>query len=654
MKKIFKSILGAGVAVVGLGVLSACTAEKFDVLDPNGVPDAANIDVTVTVDPETNEYCLTLNNAQGCYPVWNVHLSDTKTEISTQNGKRGIITTKGEYPVEVRVGNRNGVSTGSKTVNIVIDHTIVDYGPYIQRLTAGDTKTWMIARDEAGHLGCGPAHTEGLEWWSAQPNDKAAWGVYDNRMTFGKTEAADGGAYTYDPGASGTIYVNTGITDLPPYSASNTNDGNDYCAPAEKQETTFTLVSEDDKLYLVFPQGTLMGYLPNVEAYNEPKFEVLSISGSMVDLAISNNDIAWHYKLGLEGEAPFMGFKYDSEYNLFRNATCAEPVIFYAHGGGWELYPAPFDYTVEENGYTFSLPGATDQQWQAQFKFLTDIVTSADKTYDMSVVISSNKDLPGVTFKATHETLNDKGEAEDVGEIINKTEAVAAGEDHVIWCSDVKGIDTDKLKIVFDFGGNPEGAVITVKNIVIKDHANNDGTVLPNVPDEPEVPEAPVNWCDIDSDLNFWHGITYDLEMWTSGADWSGGVANPVFTQEGNGFTVEYTEAPGAEQWKAQVKLHTPLTTSVDKNYDFRITVSATNDIPGATFKLVHSGGEAFDGIFYFADRKDLVMDETHTFKWVNLPGIDMTAVSLVLDFGGAPQGTKITVKDIIFQEHAE
>lgn len=651
MKKIYNKILGVGLAVVGLGVFSACTSEKFDVFDPNGIPDASNIDVTVTVDPETNEYCLTLNNAVGCYPVWNIHTSPTKSEISTQNGKRGIITVAGTYPVEVRVGNRNGVSEGSKTFDIVIENTIVDYGPYMTRLTANDTKTWMIAKDEPGHLGCGASGGDGLEWWSAQPNDKAAWGVYDNRMIFSSTGAVAEGGYTYDPGTSGTIYVNTGITDLPPYSASNTNDGQDYCAPAQKQETTFKFVSEGPDLFLVFPEGTLLGYLPTVQAYQNPKFKVHSMSASKIDLSIDNGEIAWHYTLGLEGEAPFMGFKYDSEFNLWTSATHNEPTTFYAHGGDWATYPAPA-YTIEENGYTLSLPEPSDQQWQAQFAIMTDIATSSEKTYDISVVISSNKDLPGVTFKTTQEQPKEDGSGmEDVGQIINSTEAIAAGEDHVIWCSDVQGIDTNNLKVVFDFGGNPAGTEITIKNIVIKDHANDDGTVLPDVPDEPE---QPVTWCDVTSDLNMWFGVKYDTELWTSGAGWDGDVADPTFTEEGNGFTVEYSEAPGTDQWKAQVKLHTPLTTAADKAYDFRITIQSTADVPQATFKLVHSGGNEFDNIFYFADRKDLVMDETHTFKWVNMPGIDMTAVSLVLDFAGAPAGTKITVSDIIFQEHAE
>lgn len=638
MKKIFKSILGAGVAVVGLGVLSACTAEKFDVLDPNGVPDAANIDVTVTVDPETNEYCLTLNNAQGCYPVWNIHLSDTKTEISTQNGKRGIITTKGEYPVEVRVGNRNGVSTGSKTVNIVIDHTMVDFGPYIQRLTAGDTKTWMIARDEAGHLGCGESGTDGLGWWSAQPNDKAAWGVYDNRMIFGKTEAADGGAYTYDPGASGTIYVNTGITDLPPYSASNTNDGNDYCAPAEKQETTFSLVSENDKLYLVLPQGTLMGYLPNVEAYNAPKFEIQSISASMVDLVIDNGAIAWHYKLGLEGEAPFMGFKYDSEFNLWKNAT-VEPVAGY-YAPGWAQI-ADAEVTIDGDSYIVDLPQATTDQWQAQVPLLTDIALSADKHYDFSCIITTTADHPGITVKFTDATSDDNF-------LFVERPAVKAGEEYVLWMSDLPGIDAAQMKMFFDFGGNAENSKVTISKIVIKDHANDDGTVLPVIPDEPDVPEAPVTWCDPSSELNLWNAAQSTMEFYYA-PGWNQ-IADPGFTINGSTYEIELPEAT-FETWQAQVKYHTLMGTSADKNYDFRITFESSTDHGNICVKLTQDGD---DGNFYMEQKVGVTAYEEQTFKWVNMPGKDIEKLMLVLDFGGNAADTKVTVKDIIFQEHAE
>ncbi len=175
-----------------------------------------------------------------------------------------------------------------------------------------------------GHLGCGPAGSEGLEWWSAAPNDKKDWGVYDNKMIFADNGGTQSGLYTYDPGESGTIYVNTGITDLPPYSSSNTNDGQDYCAPAEIQaDRRFELVADGADLVMVLPEGTLFGYLPNVEFYNNPRLKVHSISKNKIEVSCTNNDIAWHYILApFEAAEPvFTGFKYDSEFNMWKNAS---------------------------------------------------------------------------------------------------------------------------------------------------------------------------------------------------------------------------------------------------------------------------------------------------------------------------------------------
>ena len=58
------------------------------------------------------------------------------------------------------------------------------------------------------------------------------------------------------------------------------------------------------------------------------------------------------------------------------------------------------------------------------------------------------------------------------------------GKEHrttiLIWLSDVPGIDAAAVKMVFDFGGNPDDTEVTISNIVLKDHAIDDGTVLPN------------------------------------------------------------------------------------------------------------------------------------------------------------------------------
>ena len=304
----------AWAAVPAMAMLTACSPDSYEGIDYNQIPKVEDINVTVEVDQETNQYTLTLNNP-GCYPVWRIYTRDTP-EISTVNGVKGIIAAAGTYNVEVQMGNHHGVCEGTKVYQIKIDNSIIDYTPYIRRLTSGSSKTWRFASDKPGHLGCGEPGSDGLGWWSAQPEEKASSGMYDNRFTFTDNGTSDGGQYTFNPGDAGTIYVNTGITSLPPYSDANTNDGNDYSAPAQVQETTFTLTTEGTDMFITFPAGTLMGYVPFVEAYNSPKFKVRSMSADAIELSVDNGSIAWHYILGPEGDAPFMGFKYNSDFNL--------------------------------------------------------------------------------------------------------------------------------------------------------------------------------------------------------------------------------------------------------------------------------------------------------------------------------------------------
>ncbi|MDE6082167.1 MAG: hypothetical protein K2F70_07855, partial [Muribaculaceae bacterium] len=61
MKSIISSIWALCLAAV-ICILPSCSADTYDSVDPNGRPDASEIDATVTVDQETNTYTLTLNN----------------------------------------------------------------------------------------------------------------------------------------------------------------------------------------------------------------------------------------------------------------------------------------------------------------------------------------------------------------------------------------------------------------------------------------------------------------------------------------------------------------------------------------------------------------------------------------------------------------
>lgn len=612
-------------------MLAACTTEDVIDINPAARPEAADIDAVITVDQTTNEVTFTLNNP-GVMPVWKIYTAGDKPKISTVNGYHDIVTVAGTYMVEVQMANHHGVSQGSKVYEFTLDNTLVDFTPYMRRLTGGGTKTWQIAADKPGHLGCGEPGSDGLGWWSAQANEKAGTGLYENRFIFADNGQTSSGLYTYDPGTSGTVYVNTGITSLPPYSASNPGDGVDYAAPAQLQETTFEITVEGTDLYLNFPAGTLLGYIPNVDAYNTPKFKIHSMTNDQIDLSIANNDIVWHYTLSTGGEPPFTGFKYDSQFNLWKSATVNDPTFWYAPGWAQIADPA---WSLDGATYKVTLPEATTDQWQAQMLILTGMSSTSASNYDFSVVLNSSENHPGVTVKLVKE-------GDDNVFYFAERIKLKAYEDYVFYMSDMPGLDIEQLKLVFDFGGNAAGTVITASNIVFKDHANDDGTVLPSVD-----PEPTVDWCDPLSDLNLWRGATYTATYFYA-PGWAQ-IADPAFTDNGSlVYTVALPEAT-TDQWQAQVLLHSDLSTSADKRYDFRLTINSTTDHNGITVKLTK---EDDDNIFYMADRVKVTAYDDCTFQWVGLDGLDIDKLKLVFDFGGNAANTNVTISNVILQEH--
>lgn len=634
MKYISGAMALASVALV------SCSPEKFDGLDENGRPSVGDLQVEIVLDQEINQYTLTLKNP-GMYPVWRVYANPTKPTISTRNGLTGIIPVAGTYTVEVQAGNYNGVSEGVLTLEMTFTDSKIDYAPYIRNLTDNATKTWQFASDQPAHLGCGESGSDGTGWWSAQPEEKASTGMYDNSFIFTQTDNTSGGDYTFDPGQSGTIYVNTGVTDCPPYSASNPNDGNDYTAPAQIQNTTFEFVTEGTDLFLVFPAGTLLGYLPNRQCFDNPKFKVNELTRSRMDLTYDNGEIAWHYLFGQPGAPEFTGFKYDSQFNMWKDASVSAPTFYYAPG--WSQLPDP-EYSHDGNKlYTVTLPTATTDTWQAQMAMIADIQTSAANNYDFSCIINSSTDHPGMTVKL----CKGEGADDDDSQFIFEEHGVKleAGQNYVFYVSDRPGVDAQKLKLVFDFGGNADNTVMTMSDIVIKNHADDDGTVLPSEPDKPTV-----EWREAD---NLWAPVNPADFVYYYAPGWNQ-IDNPSITENGNNsYTWDFPLAT-TDQWQAQVKIGSTTSTSADKKYDFRVVLESNQDFLGATIKFVKPGGGDNDNIFFMADRNALVAGEENVFEWVALDGIDIQDLLLVFDFGGCPDGTVITAKDIIVQEHIE
>lgn len=638
--KISNKIYKSGLMAATMLALTACSGEEIFQPSQAGMPQASNYQIGITVDDLNNVELNILDangqKAMGVYPIWYVNGS---TRPSTTLTYRDLITIAGDYPVEMKVGNANGVSDGSVTGTIHITKTIFDFTPYMKALTDGSTKEWAVDGTKDGNMGCGPDGSNPTGWWNGGPGVKEAEGVYANVLTFGDTGAETTGSYVYNPGTSGTMYVNAGINALTGYEVNNPGDGNDFRVATQELATEFTLSPEGANLYLVLPPHTPFPYIPSEDAFNNPKYRIAKFSKNEITLVQDLPGISWQYIIAPKAEdTSFKGFKYDSDFNIWKNAEVTLQSTWFSPGD-WSGGLEPDVIEVSNEKIIVHTPAAMgNDQWMGQVHIGTNIQVSAEETYDFSCKV----DCP-VDSKVTVKVQKD---GDDGVSFAGQDQIVFDAGGSYYYFSDVKGFD-GLLKIAFDFGGYPD-TDFTISNIVFKKHSDDDGTVLPT---EPDVPEAPVKWVGVDSDENLWHTCT-----WTNTFYYAPGwaqIADPTVTVDGNVINVDLPEAT-TDQWQAQVAFHTDITTSADKAYDFRVTLYSNTDNPGVTFKCVLSGGGDNDNVFYMADRLNVPAYEDVTYKWVNIPGIDMDKMSVFFDFGGNPAGTVMQIKDIIIQEHHE
>ena len=638
MKHIFRYL---GVTLLLAGIISACSPEKITHPSEAGIPSATQIEPVISVDQEINQVTFALPaGTKGLIPVW---LFQDKTgdwtQYSAQNGLKKIFTTAGDYSVRMHLMNSNGMSPDFVQKTFHIDNTIMNFDKYNTMLTGGSQKEWRIDNSVAGHMGCGPSGTSGTEWWSANPDDKKDWGVYDNRMTF----VLEGNVYQFDPGAAGTIYVNTGISSEP-YGSHNTNDGNDYLYPVEAQTAEWSWEVDGEDLYLILPANTYWPYYANVDFIANPRFKVESISTKSADLVIDNGEIAWHFTITSgAAEVKFNGFNYNHEANLWKpvDAEGAHSYSFF-YAPGWTQIADP-EVSCAGGKYTFSLPSATSEQWQAQCFIIptTDLPLSAATNYDFSCILNSSTDIKKVTLKLT-DTTNDGNF------LFTENVNLTAFEDYVFYLSDLPGIDAAAVKMVFDFGGNPDNTEVSVSNIVLKDHAIDDGTVLPSVPEDPVAGPEEYKY---DSEANLWkaadaaHSYSfYYAPSWSQ-------LPDPEVVNNGNEYLLKLPSATFS-QWQAQFFIipDNPVALESSKSYDFSVVLNSTADIRAVTLKLTDTSS---DENFLFTENVNLSAFEDYIFDLSDLPGIDAAAVKMVFDFGGNPDNTEVTIKRIVLKDHA-
>lgn len=622
-------------------LMAACSPD-YITPDQAKLPQAADFDVQVEVNQETNYVTFNMNN-NGIVPVWIVGATDPidnangskvtgKNYAYTGNGLLLRFRDEGKHTVEVKAYNAHGISVGSQMVEFTLNNTYrdpFDPAPYIKALSDGSTKTWEWNHTVAGHFGCGPFGGTGTEWWSAGAEEKKDWSLYDDKITFG----ADG-SYVYDPG-DGQLYVNANSGVKSEYAT-----GEDYLVPWEKTTATYSVESSwndagVEEIYITLPKGTPMSYVADQTELDDPRYLVLESKPAdmkkclklVANLKTSGNPdgIAWHYEFVKEGSAggdvtdPLYGktsktWVLDSDANghIGCGPDQSNPAGWWAAGpnekAGFGLYDDEITFYADGK-YVFN-PGADGKIYINKDVTAIGSGTTQSEDYDIDWTVQES------TY-----TLN--------GDVLTFPEGVVIGyvanNESVTNPTYVITENTeDKLVIVANFSGISWQYIYKPK---------------------PDV-------FDVDGPGNFWKSASVSMTYWYSPSDWSGGLNPETETLENNGLKVVIPEGIGGNEWQGQTVFHTDIPMSASKTYDFCVTVEADQDIPAMTFKLAWEGNDNDHAAFYVNDFT-VEAGEPATFKMESVvPDVDYDKVVLFVDLGRCTAGTTVTLTKICMQEH--
>ena len=175
---------------------------------------------------------------------------------------------------------------------------------------------------------------------------------------------------------------------------------------------------------------------------------------------------------------PSFVFDVNGPANLWKAVADAgtEKYYYYHCTDGWngtdtETTDVPF-LAKRGNCYVVTYAEATTSDWQNQFFIFPDegsfIALSDSKKYALQVTFSPSADTP-VFFKMSKYASDGlKHEGDLIWEWGRNT--VTGNEDTVITSPVISGVACDNIIFVMDFGGNPAGASITIKDICLQEY----------------------------------------------------------------------------------------------------------------------------------------------------------------------------------------
>lgn len=449
--------------------MTSCSESDYYNVDINGVPEAADFqdNVVITVDQETNTATFSFTG-KGVYPVW---IQDGST-YSTIPVFSKYYRKAGDYTIECKVGNGNGVSQGTITKTFHIDKT---------RMTGF----------------AGYDYESEFNLWTKQQHDPADVSFF---YAPGWAQIADP-AFTFN-GAELKVNLPSATTEQ--WQAQMHVQSHISIPAGQKYDGSIIVTSNvnlENVTCKIHPEGNDNDAFYPSEYGNKNSDKSISVSAGEpkafffhdMEAPLDMNNLVWTFDFGgcpdntevvienfvikkssdddgtVVPEAPGVDepvwVAWDSADNLFFGQTIT-PSFYYAPG--WAQIADPGFKDNGDGSYTITLPEATTDRWQAQVALNTGIaIPDADVEYDFCCTVEINNPMT-VMYKLVQ---TDEGETKHDGNFFFADEEETSGVKK-FWRTKVKPAEgpMHAVTMFFDFGGCPAGTEVTVSRIILQQH----------------------------------------------------------------------------------------------------------------------------------------------------------------------------------------
>lgn len=430
----------------------SCSQEDIPELKEGGIPLATDFqdNIKIEVNQETNWVTFSFTGKE-VVPVWIIDEKNYITDFKFEKYYRKA----GEYNISVKFSNANGISDGTITKTFTINKTIMtgfggfDYSSDFniwRKSTLADPSFWYAPGwgqiDDPDYTFSEGSYNLTLteatfETWQAQmflasDINTSAENKYDFSVIFTSTQDHSGVTVKLVDGADDNLFYFADKIKL--------KANEPYCYWKSAMEGL-----DITNLKLVLDFGGNADNT-NVTIENIVFKDNKNDDGTEVPEVEDAPEIDW--------------VDVNSENNLWHNTTFTNT---YYYAPGWAQLPDP-TVTINGSEYSTSYPSATWEQWQNQLAFVTDnLALTEGNKYDFKVTIYSSKDIAAATVK-----LCDK---DDDGLILlDERVKLTADSELELKLTNLDGIESPQIKIVFDFGGNPDNTDIIIKDIIIQKH----------------------------------------------------------------------------------------------------------------------------------------------------------------------------------------